>query len=79
MIILRNAGIILFTKQKVFQLLDQLRMFACLKYTRSTYALFSHCAIVGTSFVCDGGGRGGGQFGALTPGFFGGGFLRLCV
>lgn len=39
--------------------------------------LFSHCAIDGTSFACDGGGSGGGQFGALSPGFFGGGFLTL--
>lgn len=37
----------------------------------------SHCAIEGTSFACDGGGRGGGQFGALSPGFFGGGFFML--
>lgn len=38
---------------------------------------FSHCATEGTAFPCDGGGSGGGQFGALTPGFFRGGFLRL--
>lgn len=37
----------------------------------------SHCAIEGTSFACDGGGSGGGQFGALSPGFFGGGFLGM--
>lgn len=37
----------------------------------------SHCATVGTSFACDGGGRGGGQFGTLTPDFFTGGFLML--
>lgn len=37
----------------------------------------SHCAIDGTAFACDGGGRGGGQFGALSPPFFEGGFLRL--
>lgn len=35
----------------------------------------SHCAIEGTSFVCDGGGSGGGQAGALSVGFFTGGFL----
>lgn len=38
---------------------------------------FSHCPIEGTAFACDGGGRGGGQFGALSPGFLAGGFLRL--
>ena len=40
---------------------------------------FSHCAIDGTAFGCDGGGRGGGQFGALSPDFFGGGFFWLAV
>jgi len=38
----------------------------------------SHCAMEGTSFGCDGGGSGGGHFGALTPGFFSG-FLMLTV
>ncbi len=40
-------------------------------------SFFSHCAKDGTSFGCEGGGSGGGQFGALIPGFFGGGFLTV--
>lgn len=43
------------------------------------YTSSSHCAIDGTAFGCDGGGRCGGQFGALTPGFFGGGFFWLAL
>lgn len=39
----------------------------------------SHCAIGGTAFPWDGGGSGGGQLGALRPGFLGGGFLMVPV
>lgn len=45
----------------------------------SFFSLRAHCAIDGTSFACDSGGSGGGQFGALSPGFFVGGFLMLVV
>lgn len=38
-----------------------------------------HCATGGTAFPWDGGGSGGGQFGALRPGFLGGGFLMVPV
>lgn len=34
-----------------------------------------YCAKEGSSLGCDGGGRGGGQFGARTPGFFARGFF----
>lgn len=39
--------------------------------------VFSYCDTEGTSLGCEGGGSGGGQFGALTPGLFTGGFLTL--
>lgn len=47
--------------------------------TRRFTRHFSHCATDGTAFPCNGGGSGGGQFGALAPGFFRGGLLRLAV
>lgn len=40
---------------------------------------FSHSATEGTVFLCGAGGTGGGQFGALSPGFFARGFLVLAA
>lgn len=40
---------------------------------------FSHSATEGTVFPCGAGGTGGGQFGALSPGLFDGGFLALAA
>lgn len=47
-------------------------------FVHDTYVIF-HCTKEGTCFGCDGGGSGGGQFGALSPGFFGGGFFTLAT